>query len=176
MATLDLLLHARVPIWSLAIFAICFWLIQHALKRFVRLWALITLPATFLHEVAHLGVGMVLGAQPNSFSVWPKKLSASAWRLGYVGFASMHWWNGGAVAMAPLLWVIPLVGIARYFPSLPAYLSLQESLICAVAIVWLFIAFSPSRSDWRQAMQYWPSSLALLGLWGLALYAIVFLA
>jgi hypothetical protein len=175
MATLDLLLNTNVPIWSLAILAIVFWLIQNSLKRFLRLWALITLPATLLHELAHLGVGMALGAQPSSFSLWPKKVGTSAWRLGYVGFTSMRWWNGGAVAIAPLLWVIPLAAIARYFPSLPAQLSLQHCLAAAVGIVWLLIALSPSRSDWRLAVQYWPSALVLLAVWTLALYAVVFL-
>jgi hypothetical protein len=163
------LLATQVPIWVTAILFVIFWLSLNALSRFVRLWAFLTLPATFLHELSHGFVGLLLGAQPSSVSLWPKKVTATAWRLGYVGFARLRWWNGGAVTLAPLLWLL-LIGVcikelALLTTLLGAPFTLKTSILLSIALIWLTIAFTPSRTDWKRALTYWPSALAFLALW-----------
>lgn len=64
--------------------------------------ALVSLPGTWLHEVAHWGVGLILAAKPVSFSLWPKK-EGNSWVLGAVGFTGLNIWNSAPVALAPLL-------------------------------------------------------------------------
>ena len=61
--------------------------IFYALLRGVRdsMWrvALLALPGTFAHELAHLIVGFLLRAKPHGFSVWPTP-RGQTWRLGSV--------------------------------------------------------------------------------------------
>jgi hypothetical protein len=159
-----------VPLWVLCILAALFWLVQSTLRRHVRLWALITLPATLLHELAHAAVGAILQAKPSSFNLWPKRVSSSSWRLGYVGFTNLCWWNGGAVALAPLLWALGLATAYSRLGSFHASVELSSALWLSVLIVWGLIALAPSRSDWRLALTYWPSSIVFLLIWSGCLY------
>ena len=77
-----------------------------ALLRAVRrsMWrvALLALPGTFAHELAHLVVGFLLRAKPHGFSVWPRA-HGRAWMLGAVSFHNIGLLNGAWVALAPLL-------------------------------------------------------------------------
>jgi hypothetical protein len=159
-----------VPVWLVAILVAVFWFIQNALRRHIWLWALITLPATLFHEVAHGFVGVFLQAKPSSFNLWPKRVSASSWRLGYVGFANLRWWNGGAVALAPLLWASGFAIAYDRLGSFPATVELGSAVWISVLIVWGLIALAPSRSDWRLAVTYWPSSIVFLLIWSGCLY------
>jgi hypothetical protein len=168
-----MILETEIPSWTVALFAAIFWAVQHALKRFVRVWALVTFPATVLHELAHAAVGWVLAAQPTSLSLWPKRVGATAWRLGSVGFQNLRWWNGGAVALAPLVWLLLIVFLARNSPSLPVDLTLRACLALAIASIWLWIAVAPSRSDWKLAFGYWPSATLFLTLWFFCFYSMV---
>jgi hypothetical protein len=145
---------------------------QRLVRRQVRLWAFLTLPATLLHEISHAAVGLVLSARPSSFNLWPQRVGATAWRLGYVGFTNLRWWNGGAVAMAPLAWLLVMAGLIPHIPALPARLTLPWSVALGVGAVWLWIAIAPGRTDWTLARQYWFSALGFLALWALALYGL----
>jgi hypothetical protein len=167
------LFATQVPIWTAAIFFIAFWLLLHSVNRFIRLWSLLNLPATFLHELAHAMVGLMLSAQPTSMSLWPRKVGATSWRVGSVGFTRLRWWNGGAVSLAPLLWLILLSFFVKDLPSLGASVSIQASIVIGVAAVWLWNAVAPSRTDWGLALQYWPSALVFLIAWGYCLYWLV---
>jgi hypothetical protein len=158
------------PRWSVLISFSVIWLALTKLERAVRLWALLTLPATALHELAHGTVGLVLAARPSSFNLWPKKVSQSSWRLGYVGFTRLRWWNGGAIALAPLLWLLLIATLGRYAPHIPATLSLQANLVLAIALVWLCIAVAPSSTDWKLAAQYLPSALLFLVGWSAIIF------
>jgi hypothetical protein len=164
------MISMSVPFWVLYILAALFWVVQNALRRHIRLWALITLPATLLHELAHAAVGVILRAKPSSFNLWPKQVSSSSWRLGYVGFTNLRWWNGGAVALAPLLWALGLATAYSSLTSFPASVEFGSALWLSVLIVWGLIALAPSRSDWRLALTYWPSSIAFLLIWSACLY------
>jgi hypothetical protein len=159
-----------VPVWLVGILVAVFWFIQNGLRRHVRLWALVTLPATLFHEVAHGAVGVFLQAKPSSFNLWPKRVSASSWRLGYVGFTNLRWWNGGAVALAPLLWALGFAIAFDRLGAFPVTIELSSALWLSVLIVWGLIALAPSSSDWRMALSYWPSSIVFLLLWSGCLY------
>jgi hypothetical protein len=164
------ILTFATPGWSVAISFALIWMALNKLERAVQLWALLTLPATALHEFAHCMVGLVLGARPSSFNLWPKRVSRSSWRLGYVGFTRLRWWNGGAIALAPLLWLLLIAALARHAPSLPNTLTLQTNLGLAVTLVWLVIAVAPSRTDWKLALQHWPSATMFLVAWFAIIY------
>jgi hypothetical protein len=173
--------NLELPTWTVAIVAAAFWLAQYRLRRFVRLWALITLPATLLHEAAHAIVGLFTGAQPSSLNLWPKRVSATTWRLGYVGFLNLRWWNGGAVALAPLAWLLVILAFARLltdalqrdFSMLPPTLPVAQVIALGVGAVWLWIAVAPGRTDWTLALRNWPSALVFLVAWSLLAYALV---
>jgi hypothetical protein len=86
----------------------------YALLRGVRTsrWrvALLALPGTFAHELAHLVVGFLLRAKPHGFSVWPRPYG-NAWILGAVSFHNIGLLNGAWVALAPLL-LLPVAWIS----------------------------------------------------------------
>jgi hypothetical protein len=164
-ASFDRFLAIQIPSWTLVFFIALAWLLQHSLKRFVRTWALLTLPATILHEFAHWLVGFVLAAQPVNFNFWPKRVSASSWRLGSVGFAHLRWWNGGAVALAPLCWVLLLAALFKQLNQLPKQLTIQTSVLAGLILVWIWIAVAPSKSDWQLAREYWASGAIFLTGW-----------
>src|SRR5207253_2132543 len=81
-------------------------LIFYALLRAMRnsMWriALLSLPGTIAHELAHFVVGLVLLAKPRGFSIWPRA-HAHTWTLGSVSFGNIGLLNGAFVALAPLL-------------------------------------------------------------------------
>ncbi len=72
-------------------------LIFVALLRAVRnsMWrvALLALPGTIAHELAHFVVGLLLLARPRGFSVWPRA-QGHTWRLGSVSFGNIGLLNG----------------------------------------------------------------------------------
>ena len=166
------MLDLELPSWSALVIAAAFWLLQRAVRNWVRLWALLTFPATVLHEFAHALLGYLLAARPRSLNLWPKRVSASSWRLGYVGFTNLRWWNGGAVAMAPLLWLLVIVTLLRYAPEVPGHLPLKLLILLGVGLVWLWIAVAPGRTDWTLAREYWPSAIVFMVLLGAALFVL----
>lgn len=61
--TIDLASH-------LVLAVVMFGLIR-SLRRWPRLFALMTLPGTLAHELLHFGVGLLSGARPTSLSILP---------------------------------------------------------------------------------------------------------
>src|ERR1700693_3155144 len=72
-------------------------LIFYALLRGLRnsMWriALLSLPGTIAHELAHYVVGSLLLAKPMGFSIWPTA-QGHTWKLGSVSFANIGLLNG----------------------------------------------------------------------------------
>jgi hypothetical protein len=165
-------LASALPNWTILVFALLFWGLQRGLRPYVPVWSFITLPATALHELAHALVGFLLLARPSSWSLWPRRVSASSWRLGSVGFLALTWWNGGAIALAPLVWLLFIISGLHFLPALPTSVSLQTSIVSGISLVWLWIAVAPGRSDWSLARRYWLSSTVFLVGWALALYGL----
>ena len=98
-------------------------LIFYAILRGVRdsMWriALLSLPGTIAHELAHFVVGALLLAKPRGFSVWPRA-HAQGWRLGSVSFANIGLLNGAFVALAPLL-LLPIAWLCVIHVLLPLW-------------------------------------------------------
>ena len=109
--------HLPVPpagfLPSVTVTVVWYFIMQSARASMWRL-ALLSLPGTVAHELSHLVVGFVLMAEPAGFSVWPKR-SRQGWTLGSVTFRRINLFNGGAVALAPLLY-LPLAwyGLIRW--------------------------------------------------------------
>ncbi|WP_223508650.1 MULTISPECIES: hypothetical protein [unclassified Pseudomonas] len=108
-----------------------------------------------LHEMLHFAVGFLTMARPNSMSLIPKS-EAGRLVLGSVGFVGLNWMNAWITALAPLL-ALPLVyGVASWRMSYgPQHFQWVDLLI------WLLIAPQylncwPSRADWKLVLISWP--------------------
>jgi hypothetical protein len=95
----------------------------YALLRAMRdsMWriALLSLPGTIAHELAHYIVGALLLAKPHGLSVWPK-VAGRSWRLGAVSFGNIGLLNGVFVAFAPLL-LLPIAWLSLVHVLLPLW-------------------------------------------------------
>jgi hypothetical protein len=161
------LLDQQFPSWLIFVVAGLFYLLQRRVQRWVRLWALITLPATVLHELAHGLVGWLLFAKPTAVSLWPKRMNQHQWQLGAVSFKNLTWWNGGIVALAPLLWILFFALVIKNSASVPSQLPLVWIIGLGLLTAWFALAFTPSSSDWRLALKYWLSTLFFIAVWSL---------
>ncbi|HEV2042501.1 MAG TPA: hypothetical protein VGT81_21070 [Casimicrobiaceae bacterium] len=98
-------------------------LIFCALLRGLRnsMWriALLSLPGTIAHELAHFVVGLLLLAKPRGFSIWPTE-QGHTWRLGSVSFGNIGLLNGAFVALAPLL-LLPIAWLCVVYVLLPLW-------------------------------------------------------
>ena len=98
-------------------------LIFYALLRGLRnsMWriALLSLPGTIAHELAHYVVGALLLAKPRGFSIWPTA-QGRTWRLGQVSFGNIGLLNGAFVALAPLL-LLPIAWLCLVHVLLPLW-------------------------------------------------------
>ena len=98
-------------------------LIFYALLRGVRdsMWriALLSLPGTIAHELAHYVVGALLLAKPRGFSIWPTE-QGRTWRLGSVSFGNIGLLNGAFVALAPLV-LLPIAWLCVVHVLLPLW-------------------------------------------------------
>ncbi|MBR2136344.1 MAG: hypothetical protein IJ852_00080 [Alphaproteobacteria bacterium] len=104
---LNTLIHDRFILMCLVLFLLRF---KYATYKNIFLTALINIPGTILHELAHFLIGFLLNAQPTSFSLFPKK-SGNAYVTGSVSFRHIKFYNAFPSAMAPLL----LLPIAYWF-------------------------------------------------------------
>lgn len=100
------------------------WLfVFYALLRGARdsMWriAILSLPGTLAHELAHFIVGALLLAKPRGFSVWPKAVGRT-WKLGSVSFGDIGLLNGAFVALAPLL-LLPIAWLCLVHVLLPLW-------------------------------------------------------
>jgi hypothetical protein len=120
-----------------------------ALAKHAGMWiyALVALPGTFAHELAHFVVGLLLGAQPSFPSLIPVR-TERGWRLGAVSFRVGRL-RALPIALAPLLllplacwWAFALLHTAAW----PLY-ALHVWITAA-----LLTASMPSRTDWKLAL------------------------
>lgn len=76
--------------------------ISQFLKSKLYLFALFTVPATFLHELMHYLVSLLTFGKPVSFTFIPKRTEEGL-TLGSVGSTNSVWYNQAAISLAPLL-------------------------------------------------------------------------
>jgi hypothetical protein len=122
------------------------------LARGIFMHAVLFLPATFAHELAHLLLGVLFRAQPVGFSIWPKKVAPGRYMLGHVAFGSLTWWKKLPVATAPLplLLLFPL-GCWLVHASLAMPGPQWVILLYCLAAAQCFAGCWPSSQDWALA-------------------------
>jgi hypothetical protein len=130
-----------------------------ASRRWVWMYALVTLPGTFLHELSHWGVALLSGGRPTAPSVLPVR-SERGWRLGAVGVRQVRWFNALPIGFAPLL-LAPLAWLAlRHAAGIDAahwthWAGLYVAAVMAASCL-------PSRADARIVVSR-PSGLLAYG-------------
>ncbi|AEA65727.1 hypothetical protein KDW40_19205 [Burkholderia cenocepacia] len=122
---------------SLAVVA-AWWIMMRWLRSTGYGIAVIALPGTALHELAHFLAGFFLRARPVSLSLFPRR-EGGTWVLGSVGFERLTLFNACFVAFAPLALVIAAwwIFMAWVQPALLSgeYLSwFVGTYVCACAL------------------------------------------
>jgi hypothetical protein len=126
------------------------------LSRYAGMWiyALVALPGTLAHELAHFIVALILFAHPRFPSLIPIRIENGGWRLGSVAFHA-DYARAMPIAMAPLV-LAPLAlwwtGNFLHTASWPLY-GMHVWLVAA-----MMTASVPSRVDFKLAM---PALIAL---------------
>ena len=130
--------------------------------------ALLVFPGTVAHELAHLAMGLILGARPRNVSLWPQR-TAQGWRLGEVGFRRIGILNGAFVSLAPIV-LFPLGWLCFIHVMVPAWLMRQWLVWSVVGYLaaTLFYASIPSLTDLRAGAR----SLIVYSTLGIALWAV----
>lgn len=108
-----------------------------------------------VHEMLHFIVGLLTMARPSSMSLVPRN-EGGRLVLGSVGFVGLNWVNAWITALAPLL-ALPIVyGLASWrLAQGPQYFQWGDILIWLVfAPQWLNCW--PSRADWKLVLISWP--------------------
>jgi len=164
MNNLTVLPAGFLPSMTLAIVWVL--ILQSARTSMWRL-ALLALPGTLAHELAHLIVGVLLLARPAGFSLWPKR-SGQSWTLGSVSFRGINLFNGAFVALAPLLF-LPLAWFCLIHLAAPFWVHHQWGWWFGggYLISTILFAAMPSIQDLKQGG---PSLLlygTIIGLWWL---------
>jgi len=150
-----------IPVWWHA-FGILLVLAMFLLNRSARssniLVVCITqLPGVVLHELAHLLTGILLRAEPGSFSLIPERRGDGRWTLGSVAFRRVTAFNAVPIAFAPIGLVPLAYYVYRYwFNWLPV--TLANTLFLYSAVFLLLYNALPSRQDVRVACN-WKSVL-----------------
>jgi hypothetical protein len=111
------------------------------------IYAVVALPGTLAHELAHAGMALLLRARPSMPSLVPQK-SAEGWRLGSVNF------RAGMLRSVPI--ALAPVGLAPLAIWIAAH-TLAAHPVDARYGLWTWLcgtlasACLPSRPDWRIA-------------------------
>lgn len=143
-------------------------LIRLKYTTYSSMWmsALVNIPGTFLHELTHYLVGLVLNARPCNFTIFPKKANDGGYVMGSVGFRNVTFYNAIPASMAPLLLLIIGFMINRYY--LPQMSPTMGNYMLYVLLQTIVIENSiPSSADFHVAGMY---------LKGVLLYGFIIIA
>jgi hypothetical protein len=122
--------------------------------------AVLCLPSTLLHELAHYLMAYLTGSRPSPMDLVPRKQDGG-WVLGSVTFHA-GFWTAGFVALAPLLLLLLAWACV---PDMPA--SSVEQAVRGAVFAWSLEGALPSSTDWEIALRR-PAALGLtcLVVWG----------
>jgi len=148
-AVLDAIGAALAALRPMDIAAVAGALLAIHLSRYAGMWlfAIVVLPGTALHELAHFFVALVLGARPTFPSLIPQRVG-NRWQLGEVRFRPGHL-RAMFVALAPLL-LLPLAlwwTLVFVVPAAWPWYALHVWIAAA-----LLHSCLPSRTDLRLAL------------------------
>jgi hypothetical protein len=158
---------AIAPLWVCGVGDLALYLIPSAalavliaiLARIHPLFFIFTLAGTICHELAHLLAGLLVGARPVSMSIMPKRLQLpgqrTQWRLGFVSFTRLRWYNAAPAALAPFVIVLIPLTVAWWRTRGQWHFG-GTDLILAVLLAPQWLSFWPSATDWRLAARSWP--------------------
>lgn len=122
---------------------------------------LFTVAGTICHELAHFVAALLTGAQPQGFTVIPRR-TKTGWELGSVTLTGLRWYNAAPTALAPLLIIVIPFAVAWWRTRGNWHFESWDVLI-ALALAPQFLSFWPSMVDWRIAARSWPIVLLLGG-------------
>lgn len=127
------------------------WLANVLPRYFDGSWLgwLVTVPGTFIHELAHYGFALLLGGNPGTFSIIPSFSGGQMMSYGHITF-SPSWWNAATVALAPVL-VAPA---SVWLMAFGTRLSLPLNALCVWAAAAGFYSAMPSSADFAIALTY----------------------
>lgn len=135
-----------------------------ALAGRIYLFSLLTISGTLTHELLHFLVGLVLGAKPVGFSLFPQK-QGDSYTMGSVSFGNLAWYNAAPVALAPLLGIGLIFGVAWWRTAGAWFFSPLDLLLWPLLATQL-LSFWPSATDWKLALRSWPIFLLFgAGVW-----------
>lgn len=108
-----------------------------------------------VHEMLHFVVGLVTMARPTSMSLVPRT-EGGRLVLGSVSFVALNWLNAWITALAPLLALPIIYGLANW-----RLIHGPQHFQWADLLIWLLIAPQllncwPSRADWKLVLISWP--------------------
>lgn len=118
---------------------------------------------TFLHELAHLIVGFLLGSKPTSFSLWPKR-EKDFYVFGSVAHANLTWYNAIPTALAPLALLLVLLWSNNFLLSFVC--DWKGTLVYIFCVSIIVNNSIPSKTDFQIAFGDWR---------GVIFYGIIFL-
>ena len=110
----------------------------------------IYIAGTFLHELAHLIIALLLYAKPTSFSLAVRKSDDGTYRLGAVQISNPQWYNAFPVALSPLV-LLPLAFIIHEKLIFWAEQSWWQYIIATMVIITIIMSSFPSQADWKMA-------------------------
>ena len=151
------------PMFYGACFGLLIYLICTGLLR-----AIVMLPATCAHELAHLVIAACFVASPSNMSLEPKRVRGG-WQHGSVSFHATQF-NGAFIALAPLF-LLPSLAVAIGWWAQDTH-AWWNRLCVGYVIGTLIIGAWPSREDWCIAARYPGGFVALIT--GLIIYHLYF--
>lgn len=145
---------AHLPGWTCALAEIVLYLVPSLALAFL-LWMvtrahpvffLFSAVGTLCHELAHFGVGLLLGAEPVGFTIVPRR-KGRTWELGSVTFANLRWYNAAPAALAPFLVLLVPFAVAWWRTRGPWHFG-PADLALTPLLAPQFLAFWPSTRSW----------------------------
>ena len=125
---------------------------------------LFTVAGTICHEAAHFFAGLLTGAMPVSFSIFPRR-TGNSWELGSVALSNIRWYNAAPAALAPLLIILIPLAVAVWRTQAGLNFQLIDVAL-AFVLAPQFLSFWPSWVDWKIALRSWPYLvLGVAGWW-----------
>lgn len=132
------------------------------------LYAVITLPGTFLHESAHYLAALWLQGHPTGFSIIPTWGGGGMQTMGHVLFQPNSL-NAATVSLAPYLLFFP----SCFFIAVAARFAIQWMVLWCYVAACGFASLTPSSQDWNIAISHPGSFLLAIPLFGMFAWVFV---